>query len=113
MATPVPPAGAAILIRFVPSKVPAYDDARQRPPVTFSVSAVAAGGTVSVHAHSEGGWVFDINTGEGEGGEVLAVTGGSCSYGEGFSGDDCHADFTLTHDGVAAKVIVVYNTRPD
>ncbi len=86
-----------------------------RPSVIFSAAAVAPRGTVRVAASGAGGWVFDINlSGEGAcAAAALEVTGGSVAYLSGFSGDDSRVEFAVTHDGAAAEIVVVYNTRPD
>jgi hypothetical protein len=101
-----------IPIRFVPAKAE-YNE--RRPAVTFDTHAVALGGTVDVRAASDGGWVWDINcTDVGEcGSGVFEVSGGSCTYVSGFSGDESNVHFKLTHEGISHEIVVVYNTRPD
>ena len=121
-----------IPITFRPSTASYGIHNRVRPLVTFTQIAnsdideeigdkspstvrVESFGTVIVKAHSSCGWVFDINlTGDGDcNSSVLEVTGGSFKYIEGFTGDDCNVSFSVTHDGKAAEILVIYNTRPD
>ncbi len=116
-----------IPVTFRPSTASYGLHNRVRPLVTFTHNTthntnsdndavnVESFGTVIVKAHSQGGWVFDLNlTGDGEcNSSVLEVTGGSSKYIEGFTGDDCNVSFSLTHDGKAAELLVIYNTRPD
>ena len=121
-----------IPITFRPSTASYGINNRVRPLVTFthntnsdndaeigdklpSTVNIKTFGTVFVKAHSSGGWVFDLNlTGDGEcNSSVLEVTGGSFKYIEGFTGDDCNASFSITHDGKSSEIVVIYNTRPD
>jgi hypothetical protein len=86
-----------------------------RPPVTFDVLAVPAGGRVTVRAASRGGWVFDNNL-SGAGPCVtcaVEAAGAALARGEGFSGDETRVDFSLAHDGVSAEVVVTFHTRAD
>lgn len=106
-----------IPITFRPSTASYGIHNRVRPLVTFThnSNSIETFGTVFVKAHSSGGWVFDLNlTGDGEcNSSVLEVTGGSFKYIEGFTGDDCNASFSITHDGKSSEIVVIYNTRPD
>lgn len=115
-----------IPITFRPSTASYGIHNRVRPLVTFTHNTnsdndaeigdkLPSLGTVFVKAHSSGGWVFDLNlTGDGEcNSSVLEVTGGSFKYIEGFTGDDCNAFFSITHDGKSSEIVVIYNTRPD
>ena len=83
-----------------------------RPPVTFDTLSIPHGGSITVNAHSSGGWVF-CGILEHGCGDYLLVEGASVKYLEGFSGDEVRVQFMLTHDGTSQAVRVIYNTRPD
>lgn len=46
-------------------------------------------------------------------GAYTTIQGGSLKPLSGFSGDDCDVEFEVKHDGTAAGITIVYNTRAD
>ena len=83
-----------------------------RPAVAFDAPPLSCGGTITVRATSEGGWVF-CGQDEDGGGKFLVVKGGSAKLVSGFSGDETDVEFTITHDGMSSEVAVTFNTRAD
>lgn len=97
----------SVAVRYVAAPV------ASRPAVTFSVSSIPAGGTVTVEGNSPGGWVF-CGLLEHGCGDFLRVTGGTAEAVDGFfSGDAGEVRFALTHDGISSEVVVEYCTRAD
>jgi hypothetical protein len=98
---------SAIPLLFVVARVDA-----ERPPVSFDAPPLSRGGSVTVRASSDGGWVF-CGLEEDGSGKYLVVRGGNAKLLSGFSGDETDVEFSITHDGVSSEVVVTYNTRAD
>jgi len=105
----------AIRITFKESKyIHPYSGTRGRPPVEFSTSTCSFGSTVTVQGHSKGGWVWaNVFPMDSDQFEHLLIEGGTVKLMTGFSGDDMHCEFEVTHDGKASEIVITWNTRAD
>ncbi len=46
-------------------------------------------------------------------GDYMEIQGGQIKELEGFSGDDCHVEFSVQHDGQSESIRITFNTRAD